>query len=80
MKKLIPLILVFLLAQNCITAYGANNPVKKQTRTDICKDNYRTLFKGEALQTSGDDPEMMAILQRAAYSDLSQRAANTSAA
>lgn len=70
MKKLIPLILVFLLAQNCITAYGANNPVKKQTRTDICKDNYRTLFKGEALQTSGDDPEMMAILQKYIFGEV----------
>ena len=40
------------------------------TRTDICKENYKTLFKGEALPTTGDDPDMMAILQKYIFGEI----------
>ena len=32
-------------------------------RIEICKDNFKKLFKGEALNGKGNDPEMMDILQ-----------------
>ena len=40
------------------------------TRTDICKKNYRILFNGEALTPAGDDPEMMAILQKYIFGEV----------
>ena len=40
------------------------------TRTDICKENYRTLFKGEALSTENSDPEMLAILQKYIFGEV----------
>ncbi len=39
-------------------------------RIDICKENYRTLFKGEALTGTGDDPEMMEILQKYIFGEV----------
>lgn len=33
-------------------------------RTEICKDNFKKLFKGNALNGEGNDPEMMEILQK----------------
>ena len=34
------------------------------TREEICKDNFRKLFGGEALSKTGNDAEMMNILKR----------------
>ena len=70
MKKFILLLLIFLITQNGIIAQAADKQGENMTRTDICKDNYRTLFKGEALQTTGDDPEMMAILQEYIFGEV----------
>lgn len=70
MKKFILLLLIFLITQNGIIAQAADKQGENMTRTDICKDNYRTLFKGEALQTTGDDPEMMAILQKYIFGEV----------
>ena len=33
-------------------------------RIEVCKQNYRTLFGGEALTGQDTDPEMMGILQK----------------
>ncbi len=69
-KRILSLLLVMLLAQNCILAKAISNEDKNMTRTDICKENYRTLFGGEALTPTGDDPEMMAILQKYIFGEV----------
>ncbi len=40
------------------------------TRTEICKKNYKKLFREEALKTTGDDPEMMLILQKYIFGEI----------
>ena len=62
-RKILTLFLALLISQNFILA-AVKNEDKHMTRTDICKKNYRILFNGEALTPAGDDPEMMAILQK----------------
>ena len=41
-------------------------------RVDVCKQNYRTLFGGEALTGEGTDPEMMDILQKFIFGEVFQ--------
>lgn len=40
------------------------------SRTEICKQNYRRLFKGEALTDAGNDPEMMKMLQKYIFGEV----------
>ncbi|MBS4759234.1 MAG: carboxymuconolactone decarboxylase family protein [Clostridium sp.] len=40
------------------------------TRVEICKKNYNILFGGEALTNTGNDPEMMAILQKYIFGEV----------
>lgn len=70
LKKILTLFLIMLLSQNFIIAAAAKSEDKKMTRTDICKKNYKTLFKGEALSKEGSDPEMMAILQKYIFGEI----------
>lgn len=58
--------LTCMLATN---AMPAQNNVEMD-RTDICKENYRTLFGREALTGEGTDPEMMAILQKFIFGEV----------
>ena len=44
-------------------------------RIEICKQNYHTLFGGEALTGQGSDPEMMDILQKFIFGDIYSRGA-----
>ncbi|WP_295812450.1 carboxymuconolactone decarboxylase family protein [uncultured Apibacter sp.] len=39
-------------------------------RIEICKDNFKKLFKGEALNGKGNDPEMMDILQKFIFGEV----------
>ena len=41
-------------------------------RIEVCKQNYRTLFGGEALTGQGTDPEMMGILQKFIFGEIFQ--------
>ena len=41
-------------------------------RMEVCKENYRTLFGGEALTGQGTDPEMMDILQKFIFGEVFQ--------
>lgn len=41
-------------------------------RIDVCKQNYHTLFGGEALNGQGTDPEMMDILQKFIFGEVFQ--------
>lgn len=43
---------------------------KNMTRTEICKKNYHELFGGEALPKTGNDTEMMAILQKYIFGEV----------
>lgn len=71
LKKIFAISLIMLMIQsNFIMAGTLNSEDKNMTRTDICKENYRTLFKGEALATTGNDPEMMAILQKYIFGEV----------
>ena len=67
-KKILTLLLMILISQNCL--FAKNNEDKIMTRTDICKENYKALFGGEALSTTGDDPEMLAILQKYIFGEV----------
>lgn len=44
----------------------------RMSRIEICKQNYRTLFGGEALTGQGTDPEMMDILQKFIFGEVFQ--------
>ncbi len=69
-KKILILFLAILLCQSFVLAKAVKNEEKNMTRTDICKENYRTLFKGEALSTENSDPEMLAILQKYIFGEV----------
>ena len=43
---------------------------QNKNRTDLCKENYTTLFGGEALTRKGTDPEFMAILQKFIFGEV----------
>lgn len=70
-KKLFALILTLSVFQCNLAFAGAiNNKDKKMNREEICKENYHKLFKGDALTNTGDDPEMMAILQKYIFGEV----------
>lgn len=69
-RKILTLFIVLMISQNFIFALAATNKDENKTRTDICKENYKTLFKGEALSTTGNDPDMMAILQKYIFGEV----------
>ncbi len=61
---------IMFMQSNFVFASVINKKEQNMTRTDICKENYRDLFNGEALSPSGDDPEMMAILQKYIFGEV----------
>lgn len=69
-KKFLTLLLVMMFSQNFIFAAAVQNETNDITRADICKKNYKALFHGEALTPAGDDPEMMAILQKYIFGEV----------
>ena len=50
----------------------AQTTTESMNRIETCKDNYRTLFGGEALTGQGTDPEMMDILQKFIFGEVFQ--------
>lgn len=61
----------------CAFAWASCLPMLAQTtkdmnRIEVCKQNYRTLFGGEALTGEGTDAEMMAILQKFIFGEVFQ--------
>lgn len=71
LKKIFILIMsVMILQTNFVFAKIINQGDKNMTRIDICKKNYNELFKGEALIQTGDDPEMLAILQKYIFGEV----------
>lgn len=69
-RKIVTLFLALMLSQNIIFAAAVQNEDKNMTRTDICKENYKILFNGEALTNEGNDPEMMNILQKYIFGEV----------
>ena len=64
-KKICTLLLLIAFSQSCILAETITKEEKSMTRTDICKD-----FKGEALPETGNDTDMMAILQKYIFGEI----------
>ncbi len=65
MKKILLVVILFALANNTYAQ-------QKMNRIDAAKENYRTLFGGEALTGQGNDPEMMDILQKFIFGEVFQ--------
>ncbi len=68
MKKIIGIIALALAGSLSATAQTIDN----MDRIEVCKQNYRTLFGGEALTGQGTDPEMMDILQKFIFGEVFQ--------
>ena len=68
MKKVIGIIALALAASLSATAQTTDT----MNRIEVCKQNYRTLFGGEALTGQGTDPEMMDILQKFIFGEVFQ--------
>ena len=68
MKKIIGVIALALAGSLSATAQTIDN----MDRIEVCKQNYRTLFGGEALTGQGTDPEMMDILQKFIFGEVFQ--------
>ncbi len=54
------------VASAAVIEQGGEN----MSRTEICKQNYRRLFNGEALTDAGNDPEMMKMLQKYIFGEV----------
>ena len=68
MRKAIVITAAALVCSLSATAQTTEN----MDRIEVCKQNYRTLFGGEALTGQGTDPEMMDILQKFIFGDVFQ--------
>ncbi len=68
MRKAIVITAVALVCSLSATAQTTDN----MNRIEVCKQNYRTLFGGEALTGQGTDPEMMDILQKFIFGEVFQ--------
>ncbi len=66
MKKIISVFAGILLGGLPLLAQEESNV----SRIDVCKQNYHTLFGGEALTGQGTDPEMMDILQKFIFGEV----------
>ena len=70
MKKKIAAIAATALMAQATSAAALAGTEALANRTEICKKNYHTLFGGEALSNTGNDPEMMAILQKYIFGEV----------
>ena len=68
MRKAIVITAAALVCSLSATAQTTDN----MDRIEVCKQNYRTLFGGEALTGQGTDPEMMDILQKFIFGEVFQ--------
>ena len=70
LKKLLALILTLFVIQGAVTqAAPVQKKDKSMTRTEICNENMQKLF-GSGMATSGDDVEMMQILQKYIFGEV----------
>ena len=66
MKK--TLFILAFVAATCLPTMAQTTD--NTNRTEVCKENYRTLFGGKALTGQGTDPEMMDILQKFIFGEV----------
>ena len=66
MKKAFGIVVIGLAA--CLPTMAQTT--ENADRAEMCKENYRTLFGGEALTGQGNDPEMMDILQKFIFGEV----------
>lgn len=66
MRRTITIIAFVMTA--CLGAMAQSNA--NMNRIEVCKQNYHTLFGGEALTGEGTDPEMMDILQKFIFGEV----------
>lgn len=69
MKKLVTTFLLIALIMPAI-AQENEKEMKEMNRIEVCKQNYTSLFGGEALTGQGTDPEFMAILQKLIFGEV----------
>src|SRR5699024_11128889 len=69
-KKVFVIFVTVMFLQGTVFAKTLMNKESDMTREEICKENYKTLFKGEALSKEGADPEMLAILQKYIFGEV----------
>lgn len=69
MKKLVTTFLLIALIMPAI-AQENEKETKEMNRIEVCKQNYTSLFGGEALTGQGTDPEFMAILQKLIFGEV----------
>lgn len=69
MKKILGIIAIVLISNLYATAQTTH---REKDRADVCKENYRALFGGEALTDQGTDPELMDILQKFIFGEVFQ--------
>lgn len=72
MKKVLCMLVLVAAGLSTVFAQQATAPKseKDMDRIDICKENFRQLFKVEALTGQGNDPEMMDILQKYIFGEV----------
>lgn len=68
MKRIFGVIAFIVASSLTMTA----QTTEKMNRTDVCKQNYRLLFNGDALTGQGTDPEIMDILQKFIFGEVFQ--------
>ena len=70
MKLFFAALLPILVGIAPLSAQNQPQDVKNMNRTDLCKENFRVLFGGEALTGQGADPELMEILQKFIFGEV----------
>lgn len=70
-KKIFNIVLIMFVLQGsfCLAAQ-AQKETKSMSRTEICNENLSKLFNGLTLSNKGNDPEMMAILQKYIFGEV----------
>ena len=61
---------LYIIAFALLLAGTMPTRAQEDRRIETCKENYRTLFGGEALTGQGTDPEMMDILQKFIFGEV----------
>ena len=70
LKQITTFILTAITVQTCVFATEPFSEDKKMTRSDICKENYEKLFNSPWNPDVGNDPEMLAILQKYIFGEV----------
>lgn len=70
-KKIFNIVLIMFVLQGsfCLAAQ-TQKEAKSMSRTEICNENLSKLFNGLTLSNKGNDPEMMAILQKYIFGEV----------